>query len=429
MALIMDALVLQRHSFLKKRSVAPTFGFAAVADFSSYIGQEYLSGIMQATADYGIHCITMADAVRHAFLAEPSFLPQFKEKTQFMRAPLLDGLITWASSLSEYMDEKAITSLFSSLSPLPMVDIGYLDIPHVPSIRIDNRQSMHLILSHLVNVHGFSCIAFIGTKYSLPHAQRLAYFKEELAECGLPCDEDLIFLADSLEATDVAAQVERLLQKGIAHVQAIVTSSDIIAAHILETLEKRNISVPDDIAVTGFNNQLVGITAATPITTIDLAYFERGYKAVELLIDQLMHKDNAVQHHLVQTSLVVRQSCGCFEPVIAHSLTSAPSVRSAVPQKDASRKEKCAYVRRHIARIFPQETEDTHRALTDAIVQYIYDTNVPPPFPKTWFVHSGRCLKNGTLRHTALLRGKKQFLPCARHCFRSCTATKKRTNG
>ena len=40
----MDALSAKRQNFLKKLDKPLTFGFAAVADFSSYIGQEYIAG-------------------------------------------------------------------------------------------------------------------------------------------------------------------------------------------------------------------------------------------------------------------------------------------------------------------------------------------------------------------------------------------------
>ena len=108
----MDALSAKRQNFLKKLDKPLTFGFAAVADFTSYIGQEYIAGIMQAAADYGINLITMAEAVHHSLMSESNMLPQFLTKMQFMRAPLLDGLVTWASSLCEYMKAEKVQELF-----------------------------------------------------------------------------------------------------------------------------------------------------------------------------------------------------------------------------------------------------------------------------------------------------------------------------
>ncbi|MBQ6780106.1 MAG: substrate-binding domain-containing protein [Treponema sp.] len=365
----------KRHQFLKNRANPLTFGFAAAADFSSFIGQEYVAGIMQATQDYGIHFINMADAVRHDLLSDVHFLPQFKEKTKFMRAPLLDGLITWASSLSEYMNAEEIQSLFASLAPLPMVDIGYIDIQGVPNIRIDNNQSMELIVRHLVYEHGFSNIAFIGTRFSQPHAKRLEFFKKQMTRLELPCDA--IYLADSLETNDISAQVEKMLSQN-EKIQAVVTSSDIIAGHVIEALEKNGISVPNDVAVTGFNNQLVGITASVPITTIDLAYFDRGYEAVELLIDRITQIAETQENRLVKTSLIIRQSCGCFEDAVINAMQDEiplPVAEKQTPAEDADESAIRRYVQDVAEHIFPDEPKEFHRTLGDAVLHDLWQTN------------------------------------------------------
>ena len=363
----MNALSAKRQNFLKKLDKPLTFGFAAVADFTSYIGQEYIAGIMQAAADYGINLITMAEAVHHSLMSESNMLPQFLTKMQFMRAPLLDGLVTWASSLCEYMKAEKVQELFSSLAPLPMVDIGYLDIPGVPCIRIDNSLSMHHIVKHLVEVHGFSRFAFIGSRYSRPHLQRLDFYRRELENFSLPCDENSIFLADSLDAADIAEQVEFLLQKH-TDTQVIVTSSDIIASQVIIELEKRGLSVPDDIAVTGYNNQLVGVSSSAPITTINLVYFERGYQAVELLIDLIMQPEQDKKIREVGTTLIVRQSCGCFEDSVLQALHPQKKPLPRLP-KNAGHDEIAAYLIQLSKEIFPQEAESSHTELAKALAE------------------------------------------------------------
>jgi DNA-binding LacI/PurR family transcriptional regulator len=289
----------ERRNFLKKRHSPLTIGFTAIADFSSFIGQEYLAGIMKACENYGVNFINITSAIRPSLFIDKSFFRQYLAKVQFMHAPLLDGLITWASSLSGYMNNVEIKNLFTSLSPLPMVDIGYLDIPKVPSIRIDNDYSIHLLVEHLAKTHGFKKIAFFGSKFSLPHLLRLESYKKAMSDFGLCVSDDMIFLADSLDEQDIAQQVKTFLTSfgitnsalGTSGDLAILTSSDIIAHTVIEELEKKGIRVPEDVAVTGFNNQFAGLTSSSPITTIDLAYFKRGYEAVELLIDRILSSE------------------------------------------------------------------------------------------------------------------------------------------
>lgn len=383
----MNSRIAARRAFLRKRSSPLTIGFTAIADFTSFIGQEYLAGIMRATEHYGLNFINMTSAVRPSLFVDAGFFRQYLAKTAFMRAPLLDGLVTWASSLSGYIPDGEIQSLFSSLYPLPMVDIGYLDIPRVPSIRIDNDYSIRLLVEHLVTVHGFSRIAFFGSRLSLPHQLRLEAFRKEMSALGLDVSGDLIFLADSLDAQDVAEQVGRFCARfgtepGGEMPQAILTSSDIIAHHIIEELEKRGLSVPDDVAVTGFNNQLAGLTSSAPITTIDLAYFKRGYEAVEILIDRIMAGESlndraGAETHTVPTSLVVRQSCGCFEPEILDAQDGGSG--SAAPVNSECEMDVRAYLSDSLARVFGRASEKQRVSLSDAILDDIYSKNVPPP--------------------------------------------------
>ena len=382
----MNSQITVRRHFLKKLQSPLTIGFTAIADFTSFIGQEYLAGIIQACRNYGVNFINMTSAIRPTLFIDTSFFKQYLAKIPFMRAPLLDGLITWASSLSGYMKNEEIQNLFENLSTVPRVDIGYLDIPGVPSIRIDNDYSIHLLVKHLVKVHKFSDIAFFGSKFSHPHLLRLNSYRKAMADFNLPVSDNMIFLADSLDEQDVAAQVDRFL-KNKKRPSAILTSSDIIAHTVIEELEKNGIRVPEDIAVTGFNNQLAGLTSTSPITTIDLAYFKRGYEAVELLIDQIMGS-TPEKDRTVPTSLVVRQSCGCFEEAIIDAMTGDFSSFAPPPASDLKNENEIRlYLEKSLSTAFPFSANLKKRkaALISAIVSDLSSGNSSSTNILSWF--------------------------------------------
>ncbi len=216
-----------------------------------------------------------------------------------------------------------------------------------------------------------------------------------MASLGFKVSDEMIFLADSLDEQDVAIQVEKFLNmaassqkpgeaKPSGDIQAILTSSDIIAQHIIEELEKHGVRVPEDIAVTGFNNQLAGLASSSPITTIDLAYFKRGYEAVELLIDRIMGEDMTLKSRTVPTSLVVRQSCGCFEEAIIDALNDQPT--SLVPPASSSSEiEIRSYLEKSLSQTFPSISEEERNALLTAIESDIFTTDTPPRMILTLF--------------------------------------------
>ena len=387
----MNPGIAKRRAFLTARKNAGqrlTIGFTGIADFRSFIGQEYIAGMMKAAADYDINFINMAGAIKYSLFDDIDFIPHYLKNFRFMKPPLLDGLVTWASTLCQYMDDSAVISTFTALKPLPMVDIGYLDIPGVPSIRIDNSSSIRQLVDHLVKIHGYRRLAFIGTLASQPHQRRLEAYQEELARHGIEPLPNSIFMARTLEPMDIATVVEQLCSAYNLHdkqqLDAIVTSSDIIAANVIEELDKRGISVPRDVAITGFNNQYAGLSARSPVTTLNLEYFKRGYTAVELLINLIMNPESDIQTQKVHTSLVLRQSCGCFEQSITEAGIHQPLVNTGVPGSDDSEERVRTYLAARIQAIFPQQSSERLKKLEQAIFTDIYEQPSPAEMVQ-WF--------------------------------------------
>ena len=365
-----------------------TIGFTCIADFRSFIGQEYISGIVKACEDYDVNFINMSQAIKYSLFDEADFLSHYLKRFRFMKAPLLDGLITWASSLAPYISNEEIIQHFKSLSPLPMIDIGYLDLPGITALRIDNSTSMNLLVEHLYKKHSFTKIAFLGSKISGPHIERIQSFKEALKKFRLDSEKAPIFMTESLEEADIVRSAEELYSSCIKNkceserIQAVVTSSDIIASNLISFLQAKGISVPEDIAVTGFNNQYKGITSSPPITTINLEYFKRGYMAVELLINKIMKPKSPAELIRIPTSLIVRESCGCFENEILQA--SEANFVSAELSEDASEEEARKFLFEKINQIFARESLDRKNRLIEAVFSDLYE-NFTPPKTLCWF--------------------------------------------
>lgn len=388
----MNPGIAKRRSFLnarKNNGQRVTIGFAGIADFRSFIGQEYIAGMLKAASDYDVNFINMAGAIKYSLFDDIDFISHYLKSFRFMKQPLVDGLVTWASSLCGFLNSKTVIDTFTALKPLPMVDIGYLDIPGVPSIRIDNSISISLIINHLLSVHHYTKFAYIGSTVSRPHQTRLEVYHRELKKNNIAELPDTVYMSKSMDPLDIALCVEKLCDSYDLHdkrnLEVIVTSSDIIAEAVIEELDKHGISVPKDIAVTGFNNQYNGITAKSPVTTMNLEYFKRGYAAVELLIDRIISPQQQFATRLVPTSLVVRQSCGCFEKsVVDAGIHLLQNSNINAPGTNASEAEVRNYLLCQVNIIFATLAEENKKELVDAIFFDIYDYQTPPAMLK-WF--------------------------------------------
>lgn len=384
----MNQEITQRREFLAKRKNSGsgpgrlTIGFTCIADFRSFIGQEYINGIVKACEDYDINFINMSQAIKYSLFDEADFLSHYFKRFRFMKVPLIDGLITWASSLASYVPNEKIIQQFKSLSPLPMIDIGYLDIPGVTALRIDNSSSMNLIVSHLHQKHSFTRIAFLGTKVSGPHIERIESFKKALEKFNLDSANAPIFMAESLGEADIVRTSEEFYSSCIKgkpdseRIQAVVTSSDIIASSLISFLQAKGIRVPEDLAVTGFNNQYKGITSSPPITTINLEYFKRGYMAVELLINKIMAPKSPAELIRIPTSLIVRESCGCFENEIMEA--GRQSFISTELSEDSTEEEAKRFLSEKINQLFAKESPERKNSLIESVFADLYEQFTPP---------------------------------------------------
>lgn len=407
----MNQGISKRRSFLtqrKNQGSRVTIGFTGIADFRSFIGQEYIAGMMKAASDYDLNFINFAGAIKYSLFDDIDFISHYLKNFRFMKAPLVDGLVTWASSLCSFLDNKTVINTFNSLKPLPMVDIGYLDIEGVPCIRIDNNSSLAVIIDHLINVHHYKNFVFIGSKGSEPHIRRLEAYHEELKKHKITELSHSVFMTKSMDSIDIAMAVNQLCSaynlKDHKSIDCIITSSDIIASTVIEELDKRNISVPKDVAVTGFNNQYNGITARSPVTTMNLEYFRRGYAAVELLIDRIMNPSEIFKTRLVPTTLLVRQSCGCFEQSIVeagNTTSNQFSTKSINP--DSSEEEVRIYLNSQLKMIFPEQSDSSIKDLIDAIFEDIYEKSEPSSM-LCWFQNILQEIRKSSVLENNLLQ-------------------------
>lgn len=130
-----------------------TIGFTGIADMRSLIAFEFMAGMVKAAGDYDINFVNMGGAVKYSLFDDINFISHYKKKFRFMKPPFIDGLVIWASSLREFMSEQEIVKNFSSLSPLPMVDIGHIDMPGISMLKINTNSTMEMLVEHLAQIH------------------------------------------------------------------------------------------------------------------------------------------------------------------------------------------------------------------------------------------------------------------------------------
>lgn len=172
-------------------------------------------------------------------------------------------------------------------------------------IGCDNFAGGHDAGRHLIE-RGRRRIAFLGDASSrYPESRdRFRGLAAALQDAGLPIDPGLQVDALSSEASGYDA-ASRLIGRGIAF-DAIFAASDMIALGAVRALAGSGRSVPDDVALVGFDDIPAASLAQPPLTTIRQDYARAGELLVDMLIRQIDRRPTAPT--LLPPELVVRKS-------------------------------------------------------------------------------------------------------------------------
>jgi signal transduction histidine kinase/DNA-binding LacI/PurR family transcriptional regulator len=237
-----------------------------------------------------------------------------------LAATSVDGLII-NSTVGNYISAEELRGFYTRFGSLPLVSIGK-KIPDVACVLVDNRKGMKEAVVHLIENHGFRQIAFIrGPEGNFEAEVRYQAYIDVLVEYGIPLDPRLVAPGNFLHSAGVEA-VRLLLDERKVSMQAIVAANDDMALGALESLTVRGIHVPNVMAVVGFDN-IENTKAITPsLTTVGQPLSEQAKKAAEYLFS-LWTSERPPAETILPTKLLVRQSCGCFDPAVVQAAASA----------------------------------------------------------------------------------------------------------
>ena len=180
--------------------------------------------------------------------------------------------------------------------------------PDLDTITFDGYNGMSQMIDHLVNL-GYRRLGFITGLYDL----RQKAYLDGVKKHGLPYDDDLcVVLPFGLDGwTPELGQVgaERLM--GLPDPpDAIVCASDRIAMGAIQWLHQRDLRVPDDIAVTGFDNLAESAFTVPSLTTVHVHKQLMGELAAQRAVKRIENEHEIPLFIQTPTHLVIRQSCG-----------------------------------------------------------------------------------------------------------------------
>lgn len=217
---------------------------------------------------------------------------------QILWMGMLDGVIVTADQL----DDPLVDGLLAS--NLPTVLIGHRRADANASyVDIDNVAAADLMTTHLIGSGRRRIGHITGRRRTVAAEDRIVGYTNAMTRAGLSTD-GLVVEGDFREASGRLGSLE-LLDRGI---DAIFCANDATAAGALESIHARGLSVPDDVAVAGFDDLDFVAHLNPPLTTIRQGVQAQGVEAARTLLDLLRDRGRTPRRVILPTELVIRRS-------------------------------------------------------------------------------------------------------------------------
>lgn len=257
------------------------------ADFSPRIMQ----GVEEELTLHGYHTILTA-------LNSAGSLSNMK----MVRESRVDGLIL----IGPRFTPRAILELKSAGFPLVLID-NALNETKIDSILCDNSDGAYEATKHLIE-HGHSTIVFFcGPTEWVSNRERCAGYKRAMKEVEL--EPRIVSMPDTTLDTGYEALKQAL--EMYPDLTAVCAVNDAVAIGAIRALKEVGRRVPNDVAITGFDDINWADLNDPPLTTVHIFLEEMGHLAAKRLIELIEGKRQVPTRTSLATELIVRQSCGC----------------------------------------------------------------------------------------------------------------------
>jgi LacI family transcriptional regulator len=182
------------------------------------------------------------------------------------------------------------------------------DFAYGTRVVIDNVRAGYEATAHLA-AQGCRRIAHITANLARNvYAGRLKGYQQALADFGLAYDTDLLIINDLSEAAAIRAARQILAME--QRPDGVFATNDFFAAVFQQNLKEGGIRVPEDIALVGFNNDVISKIIQPKLTTINYPGEEMGEQAARSLLDQLAGLSSArtTDTIIIRSELIIRES-------------------------------------------------------------------------------------------------------------------------
>lgn len=275
-----------------------TFGVVA-HDLEHFGPAHILLGIQEAAhlAGYAVNAVGLPEVSEKAI----------NETVEYLLAHQVDALVVIAPQ------EEIVRSIERLHPGIPMVAIGDIGAAGVQSVGVDQQRGGYLATQHLIEQGHRNIAHIMGPTNWLDAQARRRGWEAALANAGL--ESGPLLVGDwSAESGYLAGQ--QLIDNG--ECTAIFAGNDQMSLGVMRAAYERNLRLPRDLSVVGFDDSPESGFYFPPLTTIRQDFAELGRRCVAMILEGISGNDPLFSVR-IQPHLTLRASTGPRPVVLTRS--------------------------------------------------------------------------------------------------------------
>jgi len=207
----------------------------------------------------------------------------------------MDGLLI----LDQYIADAKILELEATGIPFVLIDRSIKD-RESQAVLVDNEKGIFEATKHLIEKGHKEIVFILESRKYYKSREMLKGHKRALKKYNLSYNDALVQEVNNVD-------IEKLLNSP-SQPTAIVSSSDKVALIMLQMVKGKGLKVPDDIAITGYNDEPISSATDPQLTTMQVPLEEMGEKAVELLLKLISGEKPGEPYPMLEPRLIIRDS-------------------------------------------------------------------------------------------------------------------------
>ncbi|AYJ42885.1 LacI family DNA-binding transcriptional regulator [Lactiplantibacillus pentosus] len=173
-------------------------------------------------------------------------------------------------------------------------------------VTMDNYQGAKMAGKYILS-QGYREIGYFASdKIMSNFAERRRGFRAALKEAGVSISNDNFYFISPTETNPNGLNMDRFMHHQLP--RAIFCEDDYIALRLLKIARQAKLSIPNQLAIMGFDDIYEGTLVTPELSTVHVPIEQIAHQALQQLLDQFLHPQRMPLKVLIATQIVERQS-------------------------------------------------------------------------------------------------------------------------